>query len=372
MTDPTLPPINVFDMEEAARDRLPPMVFGYYASGAHDEISLRENHAAYDRIALRPRVLIDVSERDLSTAVLGAKLPAPIIIAPMAFQRMAHPDGELATARAADGMGWGMILSTLSTTTVEEVRAATSAPLWFQLYVFQDRGMTRALVERAEQAGCSALVLTVDTPILGRRERDVRNRFHFPPEVSIAHTMPGGMQTLPELADDSGLAAHAHRMLSSSVSWGDIDWLRSFTKLPVVLKGILRADDAVLAVEHGAAGIIVSNHGGRQLDTAVATIRALPEIADAVSGQVAVLIDGGIRRGTDIIKALALGACAVLVGRPVLWGLALDGERGVTQVLEMLRDELDLAMALCGCRSVGDVSADLVADGAGTGPASGP
>ena len=363
MSDEDSSLINLHDMEEAARDRLPPMIFGYYSSGAHDEITLRENRASYDRIALRPRVLSDVSVRDLSTTVLGAALPVPILIAPMAFQRLAHPDGELATARAAAQAGWGMILSTLSTTPVEEVSAATSAPLWFQLYVFKDREMTRALVERAERAGCSALVLTVDTPVLGRRERDVRNHFHFPAEVSIAHTMPGGMQKLPELEDDSGLAAHAHRMLDASINWRDIDWLKSFTPLPVLLKGILRADDARLAVESGAAGIIVSNHGGRQLDTAVATIRALPEIAEAVAGRVEILVDGGIRRGTDIVKALALGARAVLLGRPVLWGLALDGERGVTRVMRILRDELDLAMALCGCRTIEELSADLIASG---------
>ncbi|MBC7790156.1 MAG: alpha-hydroxy-acid oxidizing protein [Anaerolineae bacterium] len=361
MTDDGSTLINLHDMEEAARERLPPMIFGYYASGAHDEITLRENRACYERIALRPRVLTDVSQRDLSTTVLGARVPVPILIAPMAFQRLAHADGELATARAAARGGWGMVLSTLSTTPVEQVRAATSATLWFQLYVFRDREMTRTLVERVESAGCSALVLTVDTPILGRRERDVRNHFHLPADVSIAHTMPGDMQRLPVLEDDSGLAAHAHRMLDPSLTWRDIEWLGSFTRLPILLKGILRADDARLAVEAGAAGIIVSNHGGRQLDTAVATIRALPEIAQAVAGRAEILIDGGVRRGTDIIKAIALGARAVLLGRPVLWGLALEGEKGVTRVMEMLRDELDLAMALCGCRSIEELSADLIA-----------
>ena len=361
MSDDNSTLINLQDMEEAARKCLPPMIFGYYASGADDEIMLRENRASYGRIALRPRVLAGVGERDLSTTVLGVSLPVPILIAPMAFQRLAHPDGELATARAASRAGWGMILSTLSTSPVEEVRGATTAPLWFQLYVFRDREMTRALVERAERAGCSALVLTVDTPVLGRRERDVRNHFHLPAHVSIAHTMPGGMQKLPELDNDSGLAAHAHRMLDSSLTWSDVAWLRSLTRLPVLLKGIVRADDARLAVENGAAGIIVSNHGGRQLDTTVAAIRALPDIADAVAGRAAILLDGGIRRGTDVIKALALGARAVLLGRPVLWGLAIDGEMGVTRVLEMLQAELDLAMALCGCRSIGDLDGDLVA-----------
>ncbi|MEJ7811202.1 MAG: alpha-hydroxy acid oxidase [Gemmatimonadaceae bacterium] len=358
--DAELHPVNLFDFEAAARGRLPEMVFGYYASGAHDEITLRENRLAYDRIALRPRVLTDVSRRDLSTTVLGAPVTLPILVAPMAFQRMAHAEGERAVARAAGAAGWGMILSTLSTTPVEEVRSATAAPLWFQLYVFQDRGMTRALVERTEAAGCEALVLTVDTPLLGRRERDVRNRFQLPPEVAIAHTMPGGLQQFPDAPSDSGLAAHAARLLSPALTWADVDWLRSVTRLPVLLKGIVRGDDAVRAVDHGAAGVIVSNHGGRQLDTAVATIRALPEVADALAGRAEVLVDGGVRRGTDVVKALALGARAVLVGRPVLWGLALGGESGVARVLEVLRDEFDLAMALCGCRTVGEVTGDLV------------
>jgi 4-hydroxymandelate oxidase len=301
-----------------------------------------------------------VSRRDLSTTVLGERVALPVLVAPMAFQRMAHPDGELATVRAVEAVGSIMTLSTLSTATVEDVRAATSRPLWFQLYVHQDRSVTRALIERVEALGYGALVLTVDTPLLGRRERDVRNEFQLPPGITIANVMPGGSTTLGSADQDSALAAYFVGRHDASLTWSDLEWLRSITRLPVLLKGVLRADDAARAAEHGVSGVIVSNHGGRQLDTALATIRALPEIAQAVSGRVELLIDGGIRRGTDVLKAIALGARAVLVGRPVLWGLTVAGEAGVRRVLELLRDELDLAMALCGCARLEEVTADLV------------
>ena len=353
--------VNVYEMEAAARERLSPTAFAYYASGSHDEITLRENGRAYDRIFLRPRVMVDVGRRDLSATVLGARLSAPILVAPTAFQRMAHPDGEIGTARAAGALRMGMILSSLSNSTIEEVRQATAAPLWFQLYIFKDRGVTKALVERVEQAGCEALVLTVDTPLLGRRERDVREEFQLPSHLSIANLSRPALGTLPDTPGDSGLAVYFTQSVDPSLTWADIDWLRSITRLPVLMKGIVRGDDAVRAVDLGAAGVIVSNHGGRQLDTAIPSIRALPEVAEAVAGRTEVLVDGGVRRGTDVLKALALGARAVLVGRPVLWGLAVDGERGVAEVLRMLRDELDLAMALCGCVSVADIDRTLIA-----------
>jgi 4-hydroxymandelate oxidase len=353
--------MNLLDLELAARERLSPMAYEYYAGGAHDEVTVRENRRAYEALALRPRVLVDVGRRDLSTTVLGTPLAAPVLVAPMAFQRLAHPDGELATARAARASGSLMVLSTLATAPVEEVGAAAPGPLWFQLYVYKDRGATRALVERAEGAGCTALVLTVDTPLLGRRERDVRTGFTLPPELSIGNVVPGGPSTLPPAHADSGLAAFFASLLDPSLTWRDVEWLRSITRLPVVVKGVLRADDAGQAVERGAAAVVVSNHGGRQLDTAVATVRALPEIVDAVAGRVEVLVDGGVRRGTDVVKALALGARAVLLGRPVLWGLAVGGEAGVAGALATLREELDLAMALCGCPTVADVAPDLLA-----------
>ena len=360
--------INLFDYEEAARRRLDPMACDYFASGAHDEITLAENHAAYDRLRLRCRVLRGVGERDLATSLLGVRLSMPIVAAPTAFQRMAHPDGELATARACGEAGTATMLSTLSTAPLEEVTAAADGPVWFQLYVYRDRPTTAELVARAEAAGCSALVVTVDAPLLGVRERDVRNRFHLPEGLALENLTADGMRAMPPVEEGSGLAAYVASLLDPDLDWDDVAWLRSITGLPVLLKGIVHPGDARLAVEHGASGIVVSNHGGRQLDTAIATVEALPEVAEAVDGRVPVLVDGGVRRGTDVVKALALGADAVAVGRPLLWGLAVDGEAGVGRVLGILRQELDLALALCGCRTPGEVGRDLVAGGPGSGP----
>ena len=242
------------------------------------------------------------------------------------------------------------------------MRPETTGPLWFQLYIYKDRGASRALVERAEQAGCSALVLTVDSPLLGRRERDVRNGFYVPPDTPVPNLAAGPRETLAAATmSASALATFVETHWDASISWRDLAWLRSITRLPILVKGIVRGDDAELAVEHGAAGVIVSNHGGRQLDTAQSTARALPEVAAALDGRAALLVDGGIRRGTDVVKALALGASAVLLGRPVLWGLAVDGERGVSRVLELLRAEFDLALALSGCRTPAELSRDLIA-----------
>lgn len=358
--------VNLFDVERAAQERLPVEAYDYFASGAQDEITLRENRLAYERLALRYRVLGGAGERDLGTTVLGTRVAVPVLIAPMAFQRLAHPDGELATARAAEAAGTLMVVSTLASATLEEVRSAGRAPLWFQLYVYKDRGATRELVQRAEAAGYGALVLTVDTPVLGRRERDVRNRFRLPgqfhlPAGATAAAAAARAGSVPDAPPASELADLATRMIDPSLGWRDVDWLRSLTRLPIVLKGVVRGDDARRAAEHGAAAVVVSNHGGRQLDTAVATIRALPEVAEAAGDRLEILVDGGVRRGTDVIKALALGARAVLLGRPVLWGLAVSGESGVRQVLELLCAELDIAMALCGCGSVDEVTRDLVA-----------
>ena len=354
-------PVNLFELEAVAREKLSREAFDYYASGAQDEVTLRENRAAYDRISLAYRVLVDVSRRDLTTSVLGQRVALPVLVAPTAFQRLAHPEGELATVRAAGAAGTVMILSTLSNTPIEEVVAAASGPVWFQLYVYRDRKATEGLVRRAEAAGCRAIVITVDAPVIGRRERDVRNRFHLPPGLSAANLLPVGYGDLPPAAADSGLAAYVSALIDPALSWRDVDWLRSLTGLPLVIKGIIRPDDALRAAEAGAAAVIVSNHGGRQLDTAPATIEVLPEIADALAGRpVEVLVDGGVRRGTDIVKALALGARAVLVGRPVLWGLAAGGEAGATLALGLLRTEFDLAMALAGAPTVADITRDLV------------
>jgi 4-hydroxymandelate oxidase len=352
--------LNLHDYEAAARERLEPVVHAYFASGANDEITLRENRSAFDRLALAYRVLIDVSRRDLATSVLGERISFPVILAPTAFHRLAHPEGELATARAAGSAGTVLVLSTLSTSPIEEVVRASTGAVWFQLYVFKDRAATEVLVRRAEAGGARALVLTVDAPLLGRRERDVRHRFQLPRGLSVANLDFRGLGNLPDAVAESGLAAYFATLLDASVSWRDLDWLRSITRLPIVLKGIVRADDAARAVEHGARAIVVSNHGGRQLDTAVATIDALPSVVEAVGGRAEVYLDGGVRRGTDVVKALALGARAVLLGRPVLWGLAVDGSSGVARVLEILRAELDLALALCGAPTLAELTRDLV------------
>jgi len=354
-------PINLLEMEALAQERLPQGAFDYMAGGAHDEVTLRANRDSFDRLALRYRVLVDVAECDLSTTVLGQEVSMPALIAPVAFQAMAHEDGEVATTRAAGAAGTIMVLSTVANSSVEEVAEAASGPLWFQLYVQKDRRATEALVQRVEAAGCSALMLTVDAPRLGGREKDVRNQYKPSAELVAKNLLPPKLKKLPRAIAEQSLTERLESWLDPSLSWKDIEWLRSLTDMPLLIKGIVRGDDAALAVEHGAAGIVVSNHGGRQLDTAVAAIDALEEVVAAVDGRAEVLMDGGVRRGTDIVKAIALGARAVLIGRPVVWGLTLGGEQGVARVLEILRAELDLAMALCGAVRIEDLSRDLIA-----------
>jgi 4-hydroxymandelate oxidase len=334
-------------LEAAAREALPPEVFDYYAGGAFDELSLVANVDDWARIRLRPRVLRDVSTVDPGTTLLGATFGHPIVVAPTAFHRMAHPEGEVATARGAKAANALLVLSTRSTTPVEAVAEALDGdPFWYQTYVVQDRDLTVSLVKRAVAAGATALVLTADVPRLGRRLRDVRNSFVVPTNLGTIESLdrPGN------LADQD-----------PALTFADIGWLRDLTGLPIVVKGVLRGDDALRCVEAGAAAIVVSNHGGRQLDGAVSGAAALPEVAAAVGDRAEVYVDGGIRRGTDVLKAIALGARAVLVGRPVLWGLATNGAEGVAGVLQAIVAELDLAMALAGCPALADVTADLIA-----------
>ena len=352
-------PIHLGEFERIAAERLPRMVYDYYAGGAHDEITLRENRAAFERLRLRYRVLRDISTRDATTQVLGERLSMPVVIAPTAFHQLATEEGEVATARAAARADTIMTLSTLSTCAIESVGEAAAGRLWFQLYVYRDREATRELVARAEAAGAKALLLTVDAQVWGVRERDVRNRFQLPDGLHMVNLVPSGKGRFPDV-EGSGLAAYVARTFDPSLSWKDLDWLCSLTDLPVLIKGVVRGDDAAMGMDAGAAGVVVSNHGGRQLDTCPAPIEVLEKVAEAVDGRGAVLVDGGIRRGTDVIKALALGADAVLIGRPVLWGLAAGGEEGVVRVLELLRAEFDLAMALCGAANVGEITRDLV------------
>ena len=342
--------VNLSDYETQARKILDTPVLDYFDGGANDEVTLRENLSAFGRIPLHYHVLRGTDRRDMHTRVLGHELRTPIIAAPVALLGMAHPDGDAAAARAATAAGSIFVLSTLSTTPVEQVVDAARGPVWFQLYVYKDRAASEALVNRVEAAGCSAIELTVDAPVLGLRERDVRNAFALPDGLSV-----------PNLTADARRPAAAFaEMIDPGLTWDDLAWLRSITTLPILVKGIVRADDAERAVKAGASGIVVSNHGGRQLDTAPATIDVLGSITQAVGNGIDVLFDGGIRRGTDVVKALALGARAVQIGRPVLWGLATDGQKGVAHVFNILQQELDVAMALCGCRSLDEITPDLV------------
>jgi 4-hydroxymandelate oxidase len=352
--------INLNDIERKAAEQISHNAHEYYVGGGADEITIAENKRAFQEIALLPRVLRDVSQRSLTASLLGQTFAMPIGIAPTAMQRLAHADGELATARAAAAMNVPMILSTTSTIALEDVASVKGAPLWFQIYVYKDREATREMAARAAASGYKALVLTVDTPYLGKREREIRVGFHLPPNLELPNFRAIGATSVDVVKQGSGLAQHFMDNIDPALTWKDVEWLRTVSGLPVVVKGVLRSDDATMAAEHGAAGIIVSNHGGRQVDTALATIRALPAIAEAVENRLDIMLDGGVRRGTDVLKALALGAKAVFLGRPILWGLGYDGEQGVTRVLEILRDEFDLTMALCGCRSVAEITRDLL------------
>jgi 4-hydroxymandelate oxidase len=350
----------VQDLEAIAKRRLSRAVYDYYAGGAEDEQTLRGNRDAFHKIFIRPRALVDVGRIDITTTALGTPITMPVMVAPTAYQRMANRDGELATARAAGEAGTIMVASTIATHSLEEIAKAATGPLWFQLYVQPDRSISRDLAHRAEAAGYSALCLTVDTPQLGQRERDVHNNFTLPPGIRMMN-FEGNRSVMPRTpAGGSAFAAYASSLLDPTLTWDAIAWLRSETKLPIVVKGIISGEDAALAAQSGAAAILVSNHGGRQLDACEPTLAALPHVVEAVAGRVEVYLDGGVRRGTDIIKALALGARAVLVGRPVLWGLAAGGKPGVVRALEMLRAELVLAMTLAGLPSLRSIGPGTV------------
>jgi len=352
--------LSLRELELEARKLLDPAVYDFFAGGAEDEVTLRANDAAFARIGLVPRVLCGKRTPDLAISLLGRPATMPVLIAPTAFHRLADPDGECATARAAAAAGVIMIASMASTVAIEKVaaaareKAAGAGPnLWFQVYIQPDLDFTEALIRRGEAAGCNALVVSVDSPTFGRRERDERNGFR---------DLPPGLWCENLRMPIAGAEAARPReiVFSPEFSWQHIEWLRRTTDLRIVLKGVTHPADARLAVESGVDALVVSNHGGRQLDTVPAAIDLLPAINDAVAGRVPLLVDGGIRRGTDIVKALALGAIGVAIGRPVLWGLATAGETGVTQVLEMLRAELVRALTLCGCSSPCDVRPDLL------------
>lgn len=348
-------PINLSGYEVLAEQRMAhiPWAWDYYQGGSDDEVSLRANRVAFEQLRLRPRVLVDVKTIDMRTSVLGIPVSMPILVAPTAGHGLAHADAECATARAVQQAGTLMIVSTQSTCSLEEIAQTGKSPRWFQLYIDSYR-QAEHLVRRAEKAGYQGLVLTVDGPRRGNRERDIRN--HLGDLLQTHYPAVGSGNASPHM-EESGNEETAQ---TGSLTWEILPWLRSLTSLPILLKGILTAEDARLALSYGAAGIIVSNHGGRQLDSVVAGIEALPEVVEAVAGRCEVYVDGGIRRGTDVLKALALGARAVLLGRPILWGLAVDGESGVYHVLQLLRDEFELAMTLAGCPTLLNITRSLV------------
>jgi 4-hydroxymandelate oxidase len=349
--------ISIQELDKQAAKKLPKPVYDFYAGGSGDEISLGDNISSYREIKLKNRVLVDVSNPGLSTTLLGQQITFPVLIAPMAFQRLAHPDGERAVVSASGESGTIMIASTLSSVPLADICAQTDIPPWFQLYIYKDRAVTRNLVTLAYEAGFQALVVTVDAPVYGKRERELRGGFELPPQFEMKHLADAGLKIS---ADMENAAGYLSSLLDPGLTWKDIEWLRSISPMPVLLKGILSKEDAVIALENEVAAIIVSNHGGRQLDTAAAPIEVLPEIAEAVDKGMTILIDGGIRRGTDIVKAIALGADAVLIGRPVLWALAVRGRQGVLSLLEMLKSELAQTMALCGCTSIKNIEPGII------------
>ena len=343
-------PVNIVDLERLAAEAMEPGAHGYFAGGAGDERTLRRNVEAFAGLELRPRVLVDVSEISMACSVLGTDSELPVFVAPVAFQKLAHADGEQGMARAAAAAGTVMCLSSLTSTPPAEVAdAAPEGKRWMQIYCFRDRDITRAMLEEASEAGYEAVLLTVDAPYAGRRERDLRSGFQVPAEIRAPAIEAA-------VGHESLTTAEVFALVDASLSWADLESLIAECDLPVLVKGLVTAEDGALAVEHGAAGVVVSNHGGRQLDNAPPAIEALPEVAEAVEGRIPVLMDGGIRRGTDIAIALALGADAVLAGRAPLWGLAAEGQAGAERALAILADELRLAMALLGAPSIGELS----------------
>ncbi|MGI9425009.1 MAG: alpha-hydroxy acid oxidase [Hyphomicrobiaceae bacterium] len=370
--------VNIADLRRHARRRLPKVVFDFIDGGAQDERTLEANCRDLQALTLSPKVMVDVSDRDLSVEVFGQKLSCPIILSPIGLTGLASPKGELDAARAADAAGVGYCLSTNGTSSIEEVAGVTKRPFWFQLYVMKDRGLTRSLIERAAAAGCSALVLTVDLAAHGNRERDARNGFSVPPRISLgdaanALLRPGWLLRMvsgPRLTfanyrteADEGflqLSQHIAKQFDPSISWSDIEWVKQHWDGPLVLKGVLRADDARRAIDHGCDGISVSNHGGRQLDGVPSAITALPHVVDAVDGRCPVFMDGGIRRGADIVRARALGATACLVGRAFVYALAALGPDGPTRAITILQTELDNTMALMGLPTIADIDRSAI------------
>lgn len=370
---------SIEDLRQAARRRLPNALFDFIDGGAQDEVTLRRNREDFERIALLPKVLTDVSDRSQAVTVLGQNYRSPLILAPTGLPGVLWPNGAMAAARAADEAGVGFCLSTMSTSSIEEVSKASSRPIWFQLYVMRDRELAKSMMQRAKAAGCAALVITVDLQMQGQRDRDVRNGLVMPPQFTLATLfdfamhprwvwdfLTGPKATLANFVaagkgnDMFTIASFVNSQFDQSVTWKDIDWVRSVWDGPLALKGIANGEDAATAADHGIDAIIVGNHGGRQLDGAPSSISVLPEIVDAANGRAQVILDGGVRRGTDILKALSFGATACMIGRPFLYGLASMGKAGVARAIEMLRNEVDVNLALLGRAGIKELDRSAV------------
>lgn len=350
--------LDIKGFEEYAHKQFPKNLTAFFSRGASDEITLRENASAFDRIKLLPRVLKNVEERSLSTVILSQAIDFPLIIAPMAFQKLVHSDGEIATAKAAQKHNVIMAVSTCSTCSFEEIKSHTNVSPWFQLYIYKDREITQNLIRLAEISGYAGIVLTVDAPLYGKRTKEIRHPIILSSDFEIKNLQNAGLN-LKDIAANE-LTGYLSSLLDPTINWNDIAWLRSITSLPIILKGIMNPKDIQIAIEYNIDVVVISNHGGRQLDTTLSSVDALKLIRDTVNGNMDIILDGGVRKGVDILKALALGAKAVMVGRPILWGLVADGEEGVKRVLNILKSELDLSMALCGYTSINQINEEVL------------
>lgn len=350
--------LDIKGFEEYAHKQFPKNLTAFFSRGAGDEITLRENASAFDRIKLLPRVLKNVEERSLSTVILSQAIDFPLIIAPMAFQKLVHSDGEIATAKAAQKHNVIMAVSTCSTCSFEEIKSHTNVSPWFQLYIYKDREITQNLIRLAEISGYAGIVLTVDAPLYGKRTKEIRHPIILSSDFEIKNLQNAGLN-LKDIAANE-LTGYLSSLLDPTINWNDIAWLRSITSLPIILKGIMNPKDIQIAIEYNIDVVVISNHGGRQLDTTLSSVDALKLIRDTVNGNMDIILDGGVRKGVDILKALALGAKAVMVGRPILWGLVADGEEGVKRVLNILKSELDLSMALCGYTSINQINEEVL------------
>ena len=349
---------NVNQFEKAAGSYLPKNIFDFFAGGAGEELSLRENIAAFDRLKLIPRILKGINTPSLSTKILEQDVPLPILIAPMAFQKLVHRQGETAVARASSQHGVLMTVSTLSTSHLKDIKQVSSIPPWLQLYIYKDREITKSLIKAACDLGYKAIVLTVDTPLYAKKLREPQNPISLNSSLQVVNLVEAGLKL--DNINSSCLPQYLSSLLAPNICWKDIEWLRSISSLPILLKGILHPDDVRIAISHNIEGIILSNHGGRQLDTAITALEALQVLRDDVKEKTEIIIDGGVRKGVDILKALALGAKGVMIGRPIIWGLAVNGEEGVSKVIHILKEELSLAMSLSGCSSIDQINKDII------------